>query len=114
MQEAHMLLAKEETKPKSDPIDIATIHAFTSPRDPRTMGSTDRDKAHLLAIIAAKGTINKSTIRRRFVEDYLLISRSIDKWGSEQAASVAKARAGEMAQPKAGFSLFRRKDKPQG
>lgn len=79
----------EETSRTDEPLDLSMIQAFGTPREPRTMAKLREDESRLLAAIDAKGQFTGSPVRRAFVENSLLMSRSVGGWGSEQMVRIA-------------------------
>ena len=103
MEEAHLELLGEESAKRNDPTEIATIHAFTDPREYRTMGRMTQAQVNQLAIIATKGVYTRSRIRGELVRNLFFMSRSEAGWGSIQAAEVAKSRSGAAPMNPRGF-----------
>lgn len=79
----------EEVRRTDEPLDLSMVHAFGTPRDPRTMAWLSEPEAKLLAAIDAKGQFTGSPIRKSFVTNALLMSRSVNGRGSEQMVRIA-------------------------
>lgn len=115
--QAHETLMGLEGQTSTDPEDVHMVHAFGTPREWRTMSNVPRGVIHMLAGIHARGKYTGSRFRTQLVEDFFLMMRSAEGYGSEQMVRVASARSGGgMEQPRKGglFSgWFGRGDQPR-
>jgi len=104
--EAHERLAAMETSQPNEHADLHMVHAFGAPKEWRTMSRVRPDLVHLLAGIHARGMVNGSRFRTILVQDYFLMMRSAEAYGSEQMVRVASARNGAPAGPEPRRSMF--------
>jgi hypothetical protein len=100
--QVHEMLASAETAQPNEHADLHMVHAFGAPKEWRTMSRVRPDLIHLLAGIHARGLRNKSRFRTTLVEDYFLMMRSGEGYGSEQMVRVASARNGMPSGPPEG------------
>lgn len=103
---AHEVLAQLEGGQGNETADLHMVNAFGTPREWRTMSRIPLQLVHLLAGIHARGLRNGSRFRTTLVENYFLMMRSAEGYGSEQMVRVASARNGVPSGPPAPRGLF--------
>lgn len=95
--------------PFTDEPTQATLHLFGNPAQFRTMAKLTWEQIRLAAMVDAKGELLGSRVRRAYVKNLFLMSRSSGGWGSGQMADIAR-HTPAVARPKRRLFGFGRRE----
>lgn len=104
--QAHEEEGASERRKFSDDPGLNVIQKFTNPDEARTMGRVSKQEAYWASVVYAQGKHTGCTFLTSWIETRMLLSRSEEAWGSNQAADVARTTPREAPRSRGFLGLF--------